>query len=183
MKLLKNVNEIKPDFGDFHFGDTSEYVKYLNKFDKNLELDPAVNTVPINLIKGGNPIIILDSIGIGKELLGAWGKYSDFLKDIDGVSKDSHAVVPFMILTRDVSPYIKDKPEHLKKMISDVSWNRSQYWDEYAFEQSLYSTILMGSRNDMGCNPCDGCSEVVVYALNVDNGDQILCHVIEWFNQ
>lgn len=92
-----------------------------------------------------------------------------------------YSLVPMFLISNDLSLYIK------RTEFNDMAFDKEWMWDRQdpnnLFNPSDLNKSMLGSGYTYGCNISDGSNQYLLVAIELDNGDKLICLTWEWFNK
>lgn len=183
MKVIRTNKPLKLDNGDI---DVYGLDKWLTPIDevKGREAKAIIALDVVSL----NPWRALQRMGIDAEELKASCTYTCPITD-----REYTACVPDHIVTRDPTPYMEPIPNHYREMTEDLDWMRNHVLDDvynrtsramwYDRHVNKLLACLIGPGYTHYISAWDGSNSVEVAAVELDNGDEIVCHHLVWYNK
>jgi len=96
-----------------------------------------------------------------------------------------HSLVPIFVITDDLSKYITQTEFNPHLFDKEWQWHNNYDSDneKYPFYFGKIVKAMLGTGYTYGCNANDGDNSLIEVAIELNNGDTIICVTWEWYNK
>ena len=156
-----------PKSGDISpFDDESRYLMETPSKDTSKYL------VPIGTIANGNPFKSISKLDINLASINQ--KYTCPHSEMD-----FYSLVPLYLLSDDLNKY----PVEFSGMSKDKEWNWDRCYNDKGYLYDNIDKAMLGTGYTLWTNAGDGSNDYLTVAVELENGDKIICLTWNWFNK